>query len=86
MCYFSPCNQPFTHRVFVVFTDDLVSQIPGIDRTKEDQIVRIQELMKQNVKAEADLKQCMLTAESRRDEIRKKLNRVAGKALQIQEE
>jgi hypothetical protein len=48
--------------------------------------VRIQELMKQNVKAEADLKQCMLTAESRRDEIRKELNLVAGKALQIQEE
>ena len=64
----------------------MVSQIPGIDRTKEDQIARIQELMEQNVKAEADLKQSMLTAESRRDEIRKELNRVAGKALQIQEE
>lgn len=64
----------------------MVSQIPGIDRTKEDQIARIQELMEQNLKAEADLKQSMLTAESRRDEIRKELNRVTGKALQIQEE
>jgi hypothetical protein len=57
-----------------------------MNRTKEEQIARIQELMEQNIKAEADLKQCMLTAESRRDQIRKELNRVTGKALQIQEE
>lgn len=57
-----------------------------MNRTKEEQIARIQELIEQNIKAETELKQCMLTAESRRDQIRKELNRVTGKALQIQEE
>lgn len=68
-----------------ILTEDLIAQIPGIQRTKEEQMRRIQELMEENSNAEEELKLCIQSAYQKRDRIRKELSRITCKALNIQE-
>ena len=66
--------------------DDLVAKLPGMHRTKDEQMKRIQELLDQNSRAEEDFQLAYSEAERKRDEIRSVLQRVTCRALSIQEE
>ncbi len=64
--------------------DDLVSKLPGM--TKVEQMMRIQKLMDENMKADVQLQVSHREAEEKRNAIRVALQRVTCKALSIQEE
>ena len=66
--------------------DDLIATLPGMQRTKAEQMARIQELLDQNQRKEEDLQLAYSEAEKKRNELRSVLQRVTCKALNIQEE
>jgi len=66
--------------------DNLVSNLPGIDRTKEEQMERISELIDQNQKADEELQEMYKNAEMKRDKIRSVLDKTTCSALGISEE
>mmetsp|Transcript_12189 Transcript_12189/g.17323 ORF Transcript_12189/g.17323 Transcript_12189/m.17323 type:complete len:225 (+) Transcript_12189:2-676(+) len=66
--------------------DDLVSKLPGIHRTKTDQMNLIESLLEKNRKAEEELDNMYEKAESKRDEIRQMLKSVTCNTLGIEEE
>lgn len=66
--------------------DDLVAALPGMHRTKDEQMERIQELLDENAKVDEELRLAYKEAENKRNEIRLALQRVTCKALCIEEE
>lgn len=66
--------------------DDLVSALPGMNRTKQEQMERIQELLEQNKTSEEDLLRAYHEATRKRNEIRSELELIACKALNILQE
>lgn len=63
--------------------DDLVSALPGMSRTKEEQLERIQELLTLNQSLDKELNDAYTQAEKQRNEIRSILDRVTTEALGI---
>lgn len=63
--------------------DDLVSALPGMSRTKEEQLERIQELLTLNQSLDKELHDAYTQAEKQRNEIRSILDRVTTEALGI---
>jgi len=66
--------------------DNLVSELPGMHRTKQEQMKRIEELLVQNEAADEQLQISYQKATERRNEIRQVLQHVTCQALGIQEE
>ena len=66
--------------------DNLVSGLPGMHRTKDEQMERIEELLAKNQAADEELQLSYRKAEKRRNEIRLVLQQVTCQALGIQEE
>jgi hypothetical protein len=66
--------------------DTLVSELPGMHRTKGEQMQRIQELLKNNMKREQELISAYHEATTKRIEIRSELELVTCKALGILQE
>lgn len=63
--------------------DDLVSNLPGMSRTKKEQLERIQELLTLNQSLDKELNDAYTQAETQRNEIRSILDRVTTEALGI---
>jgi len=66
--------------------DTLVSELPGMHRTKAEQMDRIQELLDENKVVDEELQEVYKKTEIRRDEIRLALQKVTCRALGIEEE
>lgn len=66
--------------------DDLVAALPGMNRTKKEQMERIQELIDENNKVNEELQLAYKEAEKKRQEIRLALKKVTCKALCIEQE
>ena len=66
--------------------DDLVAALPGMHRTKKEQMERIQELLDENAKVDEELRLAYKEAENKRKEIRLALQKVTCRALCIEEE
>jgi len=66
--------------------DNLVSALPGMHRTKEQQMQRIQELLELNARHEKELMTAYQEATRKRIEIRSELELVTCKALGISQE
>mmetsp|Transcript_23390 Transcript_23390/g.35003 ORF Transcript_23390/g.35003 Transcript_23390/m.35003 type:complete len:175 (+) Transcript_23390:326-850(+) len=66
--------------------DNLVAKLPGMGRTKAQQMTRIQELIQQNQLVADDLQQAHDKAIKQRDQVRHILKRVTCTALGIDEE
>jgi len=66
--------------------DELVSKLPGMDRTKEMQMKRINELIKENHSVTKELEEAYVIANKRREEVRAALEESTGMALGIEEE
>ena len=65
--------------------DKLVAKLPGMERTKTEQMKRIEELLNLNKSASDALEKAYAEAESRRDEVRLVLSNVTCEALGIEE-
>lgn len=63
--------------------DDLVSALPGMSRTKKEQLERINELLTLNQSLDKELNDAYIQAEKQRNEIRSILDRVTTEALGI---
>jgi hypothetical protein len=66
--------------------DDLVAALPGMNRTKKEQMDRIQELLDENKKVDDELRLVYQEAEKKRQEIRMALKKVTCKALCIEQD
>ena len=66
--------------------DELVSKLPGMDRTKEKQMKRINELIKENHSVTKELEEAYTVANKRREEVRAALEESTSLALGIEEE
>ena len=66
--------------------EELVGGLPGMERSREEQMVRIQSLLEENLLVEKQLKDTYVLAESRRDEVKSKLRDVTCHALGIEED
>ena len=66
--------------------DELVSKLPGMDRTKEMQMKRINELIKENHSVTKELEEAYAVANKRREEVRAALEETTSLALGIEEE
>ena len=64
----------------------LVDSMPGMGRTREEQMRRIEELMGENRNLEEELVAVYQEAEETRDALRKRLRDVTSAALGIEEE
>lgn len=65
--------------------DERVSNISGMDRTKSQQMARIDELLRQNEIVDKELREVHELAKKRRDQIRKALQEKTCQALGIEE-
>lgn len=65
---------------------ELVANLPGMHRTKAEQMDRISELLDENKRLEKELKDVYQEAATKRDQIRSTLQRVTCSALSIEEE
>jgi len=66
--------------------DELVSKLPGMDRTREMQMKRINELIKENHNVTKELEEAYTIANKRREEVRAALEESTSLALGIEEE
>lgn len=66
--------------------DDLVAALPGMNRTKKEQMDRIQELLDENKKVDDELRLVYQEAEKKRQEIRMALKKVTCKVLCIEQD
>eukprot|EP00550_Attheya_septentrionalis_P011985 CAMPEP_0198303758 /NCGR_PEP_ID=MMETSP1449-20131203/57056_1 /TAXON_ID=420275 /ORGANISM="Attheya septentrionalis, Strain CCMP2084" /LENGTH=205 /DNA_ID=CAMNT_0044006265 /DNA_START=356 /DNA_END=973 /DNA_ORIENTATION=- len=66
--------------------DELVEKLPGMDRTKAQQMERIQQLLDQNHAVSKELESAYEEAERKRNEVRTKLGEVTCDAIGIIEE
>ena len=66
--------------------EDLVGALPGMERTREEQIAQITVLLEENLAVEKELKDAYALAESRRHEVKSKLRSVTCEALGIEED
>lgn len=66
--------------------DDQVDALPGMNRTRAEQMQMIERLIAENAKAAADLQQAYDKAKERRDASRKFIREETCKALGIEEE
>ena len=66
--------------------DELVSKLPGMDRTREMQMKRINELIKENHTVTKELEEAYTVANKRREEVRAALEESTSLALGIEEE
>mmetsp|Transcript_33519 Transcript_33519/g.41059 ORF Transcript_33519/g.41059 Transcript_33519/m.41059 type:complete len:272 (+) Transcript_33519:74-889(+) len=66
--------------------NELAASLPGMERTKDMQMERIEELLRLNWEAEGELERVYGLAEERREEVRVVLRRVTIDALGIEEE
>jgi len=65
--------------------DDLVANLPGMKKTKAQQMEHIQKLMEENIATDKELKTAYEQAEKRRNEVRSALERVTCNMLGIEE-
>lgn len=66
--------------------DEGVDSLPGMDRTKDEQMKRIEELVQLNAKAARDLETAYVIAKDKRDTCREFIRNHTCEALGIQEE
>lgn len=66
--------------------DDLVAALPGMNRTKKEQMDLIQRLLDENKKVDEELRLVYKEAEKKRQEIRLALKKVTCKALCIEQD
>ena len=66
--------------------DELVSKLPGMDRTREMQMKRINELIKENHSVTKELEEAYVIANKRREDVRAALEQSTSLALGIEEE
>ena len=65
--------------------DERVSKISGMDRTRAQQLERIEDLLHQNAAVEKELQDVHELAKKRRDQVRKALQEQTCEALGIEE-
>ena len=66
--------------------DELVSKLPGMNRTRDMQMKRINELIKENNSVTKELEEAYDVANKRREEVRAALEESTSLALGIEEE
>mmetsp|Transcript_34280 Transcript_34280/g.102754 ORF Transcript_34280/g.102754 Transcript_34280/m.102754 type:complete len:91 (+) Transcript_34280:437-709(+) len=66
--------------------EELVGKLPGMGRTREQQMKRIEELLEKNKEVAQELEGACEEAERRREEVREVLGGVTCEALGIEEE
>jgi len=66
--------------------DDLVANLPGMDRKKDQQLRRIKELITSNHAVSRDLDEAYVTAKEKREKVRKALEVSTCLALGVEEE
>ena len=66
--------------------DDQVDGLPGMEWTRQEQIVRIQELLRENEAAKQELQETYNSTLARRDDCRRDIKENTSKALGIHEE
>jgi len=66
--------------------DDLVARLPGMNRTRQMQMERIEELIRCNHEVSRDLEEAYATAGKRREEVRSALDESTCLALGVEED